>query len=292
MHQNQIFPILVSLSIVLVDIERNPNVTSILSAFTNAPSLRSLTDLELDLPIGLGEVRAILTRCRKLQAARFPGCTGPEDIEAPEIIIQLDDLQALDLGIDDARSNLFFQAFSFPNLGDLVIHRDTWVPEIQWSLYDRSQFQLESLVLGVYYLDSHCLFDFLGLLPTLRELKLYFCGIDHELFEAFTFGSSPSLRPPRLPLLETLHLSQHTQHFTPTSVVSMAESLCLNRGRPNTLFPTLKSVCLDFYGAKFEDDIQRRLTAAYNVLLTWYNWPTILPNDSSIHAYMCTHLDI
>ncbi|KAJ6594316.1 hypothetical protein B0H19DRAFT_57877 [Mycena capillaripes] len=291
LHQNQTFPILVALDIVLADPDGNPDVTSVLSVFTNAPSLRSvsllshcsparslvpalpwaqLTELELYMPIGLGEVRAILTQCRRLQSARFSSCAGPEDIEAPEGILQLANLQTLNLGIeDDNVPDLFFQAFSFPNLRDLVLHAQAFAPTIQ-TLYDRSRYQLETLVLTVYDLSSHDLLGFLGLLPTLRELDLYFSGIDDELFEAFTFNPSPSLHSLRLPHLEKLCLCEISDRFTSISAVRMAESLCVHSGRPNSAFPALKAVCLEFYGEEFEENIERRLIAAGSTGLISY----------------------
>ncbi|KAJ7323256.1 hypothetical protein DFH08DRAFT_350056 [Mycena albidolilacea] len=95
---------------------------------------------------------------------------------------------------DDQTPRTLFQAFSFPNLKDLVLNGNAWAPSILQGPYDRSRFKLSSLSLGVLDLSSHDLIEFLGRLLTLRELDLRYCGIDDDLM-AFTFDStSPSPR--------------------------------------------------------------------------------------------------
>ncbi|KAJ7912091.1 hypothetical protein B0H13DRAFT_555228 [Mycena leptocephala] len=286
-HNMQSFPILASLDIILADANGEPDVTSVLSVFKDAPSLRSvsliahcspaqsfvpalpwtqLTELRLHMPISLRDAYVILTRCQKLQIARLSDCTRSDNIERVEHIVQLADLWIFDFATegDDVVPDTFFDAFSFPNLRALVIRADCWSPHILLTFHDRSRFQLQSLELDGLFLSSDEVVELLKLLPTLRQLELKFCSIDDGLLEAFTFDPRSTSHLLALPRLRTLSVLGFTDQFEGTSVASMVESLCRYSGRPNSAFPVLEVVHLWLYGDKFDSDIERRLAAACN----------------------------
>jgi hypothetical protein len=216
------------------------------------------------MPISLRDAHVILTRCQKLQIARFSDCTRSENIEHVEHIVQLADLQTFDFRTegDDVIPDTFFDAFSFPNLRALVIRADRWSPRILLTLHDRSRFQLQSLKLEGLLITSHDVLEFLRLLPTLQDLDLTFCGSDDELLRAFTFDPRSTSHLLALPRLRTLSVLEFTDQFEGTSVASMVESLCRHSGRPNSAFPVLEAVHLRLYGLRFDSDIESRLAVA------------------------------
>ncbi|KAJ7807333.1 hypothetical protein B0H13DRAFT_2386534 [Mycena leptocephala] len=291
------------MAIIFADSDGEPDVSAVLNIFNNAPSLRTatvlcdcspahsletalpsaqLTHLEVCMHIGLREVRAILIQCCRLQAVPFSNCAGSQGTETPESVVRLEDLHNFNLHIeDDPTPEPFFRAFSFPNITDLVIHGDVWAPSMLQDLYDRSRFKLSKLFLGALDLSSHVLIEFLGRLPTLRELDLYYCGIDDDLLVAFTFDpTSPS---PRLilPNLEKMTLSQRTVSFSDTALARMAESFCLHSGRSNSAFPAIKSVGLESFGDRLDSNIDRRLVAACWTGLISYEHVDHQENDDS-----------
>ncbi|KAJ7670764.1 hypothetical protein DFH06DRAFT_141771 [Mycena polygramma] len=284
LHQNTVFPILTSLQITFVDTDGGPDIASALSTFSKAPCLRTvslksncppqdshsltdtlpwsqLTELALQVLFSLRDAQIILSLCPRLQTARISDCIWSADsVERP---VQLPELQVFSFRLRDSRApTAFFEAFSFPNLQDLVIDAYGWSPLILPELYDRSTFRLGRLVLRKCSMPSNDLLELLRRFPTLRELTLHLCWLDVEFSNIFTIDPGSTSHRLTLPHLQRLCVNDFADIFEGTSVADMAESLCLHRRKPASAFPALRSVVLSLQGRKFDRDVERRLAAA------------------------------
>ncbi|KAJ6471654.1 hypothetical protein C8R47DRAFT_746465 [Mycena vitilis] len=145
---------------------------------------------------------------------------------------------------------------------DFVIDAYEWSPHILLELCDRSHFKLRRLVLKKCSMPSNHLLELLRRLPTLRELTLHLCWLDIEFPKIFTVDPDSTSHCLTLPHLQLLTVNDFADIFEGTSAADMAESLCLNRGKPASAFPALRSVALSLQGKKYDWDVERRLAAA------------------------------
>ncbi|KAJ7618554.1 hypothetical protein FB45DRAFT_931903, partial [Roridomyces roridus] len=132
-----------------------------------------LTELTLNLQVDLGTARSVLMECTRLEV-----CT-------------------IHTGGD------FFDAFSFPNISELIVYAMELAPLALPNLYHRSHFQLVELELDVFEWTEAD--EFLKLTTSLEILCLRIAGFQRTFLDLLTYrGEDPALFA--LPKLRSLWL--------------------------------------------------------------------------------------
>ncbi|KAJ7073465.1 hypothetical protein B0H15DRAFT_61389 [Mycena belliarum] len=268
------------------------DVSQFLVLFSDAPKMRTLdlvstitplrsfvsvlrwslfTELNLTIPLYCWQARDILMQCDMIEDCRFGELTESGEIYPPQHVHQLNHLRILDISIEESIENShpegLFEAFAFPQLDDLRIDTTDcpWPGRILPSLYDRSQFLLTRLRVQIRTVDMNAgaepLVTLLRHLPGLRELRLAYCGIEDELFDAFTYRPWAPLGL-SLPHLESLHLEDNENDLDGVVLAEMVESMCAYSGGQNVAFPVLNKVDLYLRGARFSDEVEARIAVA------------------------------
>ncbi|KAJ7177229.1 hypothetical protein C8R43DRAFT_1230253 [Mycena crocata] len=289
--QGKDFPILSSLKLEFRGYD-HPDFAIIFEGFQEVPLLRSLdvrsenvgdfpippafpwfqlTNLTIQVPINVEELRDIFVQCQALEIARFWDIFQYEDDDpAPSLphVATLPQLRELDISLRWGEVlDAPIDAVSLPQLESLSISTDDpgTPTAMLLALHARSQFRLVHLSLTSQDLTPEELLSILRLLPSLQTLNIHMCAcITDRLFKLLTFKpvDASSANAFRLPELRTLTIHPITAALGGTRVARMVESLAAYDG--DALFPQLQSLCL--YCARkangapeFEDGIERRL---------------------------------
>ncbi|KAJ7458618.1 hypothetical protein FB451DRAFT_1508047 [Mycena latifolia] len=264
------------------------NISRFLTLFNDAPQLKVLylksylsmwplasvlpwsqfTRLNLDIALDLLDARDILSQCEVIQECELNGLLKSQGLAPSQHVYRLAHLHELTISLDldySPSPELFFDAFSFPNLRSLNIAGNDWSPDILPNLHARSDCSLMNLKLHNIDLSAEDLIQFLRLTPTLQTLHLSFCCVEDDLLQAFTYepdGSGASFSLPQLRSLTAQTNENHAIELNGALLVAMAESVSAHPGGQNAAFPALMDVTLWLAVPRFEDEIEARLQAA------------------------------
>ncbi|KAJ7458612.1 hypothetical protein FB451DRAFT_1508039 [Mycena latifolia] len=221
------------------------------------------TQLDLQIPVDLRQVRDILAQCEMLEDCEFSGIINSDNLGPSQNVYQLNHLHRLKISTEDEPiPETFFAALAFPNLLDLVIETPELSPRTLPDLYDRSKFSLVHFGLFVVDLDAEDVIPFLRQLPALQTLEFYHCCTDDALFRAFTYGPDHPVPSFALPQLKSLTVQEDSEDVNGAPIADMGDSICAHPGGKNLAFPALMEVHLSLHGPRFADEIEARLAAA------------------------------